>query len=100
MKWYRKVNGKAPHVSPKTLGMPHCYAKTYGPTSCNPCLLRESDRQDSGVKEKWKDRQRHSKIVKASDYPIWFATFASSICKAFPRKGKTVTTEHMEYEIR
>lgn len=35
----RGGQGRAPHVSPKTLGRPHCYAKTHGPTNGHPNLL-------------------------------------------------------------
>lgn len=31
--------GRTPHVSPKTLGRPRCYARTSGPTSGHPNLL-------------------------------------------------------------
>lgn len=38
----REVGGgqrRAPHVSPKTLGKPRCYAMTHGPTNGHPNLL-------------------------------------------------------------
>lgn len=37
----RGVRGRAPHVSPKTLGRHRCYAMTHGPTSGHPNLLWE-----------------------------------------------------------
>lgn len=35
----KEGQGRAPHVSPKTLGRPRCYAKTHGPTNGHPNLL-------------------------------------------------------------
>ena len=64
----QKLDSKAPHVSPKTLGMPHCYAKTYGPTSCDPRLLwvRQTKEGSKGDGER-KGRQRHNQHFKLCD---------------------------------
>lgn len=35
----REGQGRAPHVSPKTVGRPRCYAMTHGPTNGHPNLL-------------------------------------------------------------
>lgn len=35
----REGQRRAPHVSPKTVGKPHCYAMTHGPTNGHPNLL-------------------------------------------------------------
>lgn len=36
----RRRGGGTPHVSPKTLGRPRCYARTCGPTNGHPNLLQ------------------------------------------------------------